>query len=152
MHIEELSREASLQFLADHHLGRLACVRNAQPYITPFTYVYHQQCIYSFATLGKKVEWLRANPLACVEVDDITSPALWTTVIVSGRYEELVDTPGGDTNRQLAFKLLGKHDLWWEPGYVKTVVSGSDRPLEPIYFCISIDEITGHTTAEKELR
>ncbi len=148
MHIEELTKQASLQFLADHRFGRLACASHSQPYITPFNFAYHDHFIYSFSTVGQKIEWLRINPLACVEVDEIDSPWQWTSVIVSGRYEELADEPNTATARQLAHKLLQEHDLWWEPGYVTTLQHGERRPLVPVYFRLSIDQITGHKAAK----
>ena len=36
--------------------------------------------------------FLRANPLACIEVDEITNFEVWTSVVVSGRYVELTKT------------------------------------------------------------
>lgn len=36
MHIEELSRQASLDLLAQVRFGRLACAKQSQPYIVPF--------------------------------------------------------------------------------------------------------------------
>ena len=169
MHIEELTRNASLHFLAGSRLGRLACANQSQPYITPFYFAYQDQWIYSFSTIGQKIEWLRANPLACVEVDEIASPQEWTSVIVFGRYEELAKTIDGQTPREipigrheeptksiddqdareLAFKLLQQHQLWWEPGYTRTVLHGTPRPLDPVYFRLSIDEISGHRATPK---
>jgi uncharacterized protein len=148
MHIEEVTREASLHFLASRRFGRLGCARNAQPYITPINFAYHDRFIYSFSTVGRKIEWLRANPLACVEVDEIESAWKWTCVIVSGRYEELSETAVGQTGRAFAHKLLSKHGLWWEPGYARTILRGAQRPLEPVYFRVSVDEITGHRAVQ----
>lgn len=144
MHIEELTKIASLIFLSGHRFGRLACASNSQPYITPFNFVYYENFLYSFGTVGQKINWMRANPLVCVEVDDIVSPVHWTSVIVNAKYEELVDTPDGQIHRDLAFKLLQKRNLWWEPGYVKTVIHGEQRPMEPVYFRLFIEDITGH--------
>ena len=144
MHIEELTRKASLEFLAGSHLGRLACVNQSQPYITPCYFAYHDQWIYSFSTVGKKIEWLRENPLACIEVDKITSSQEWTCAVVFGRYEELTDTVDCQAARDLAYKLLQQHALWWEPGYARTVLHGTPRLLDPVYFRLSIDEISGH--------
>ena len=144
MHIEELTRNASLHFLAGSCLGRLACANQSQPYITPFYFAYQDQWIYGFSTIGQKIEWLRANPLACVEVDEIASPQEWTSVIVFGRYEELPDAADGQAARELAHKLLQQHPLWWEPGYARTVLHGMPRPLDPVYYRLSIDEISGH--------
>ena len=144
MHIEELTRKASLDFLAGNHVGRIACANQSQPYVTPCCFAYYDQWIYSFATVGKKIEWLRANPLACFEVDEITSHREWTSVIVFGRYEELPDAADGQAARELAHKLLQQHPLWWEPGYARTVLHGMPRPLDPVYYRLSIDEISGH--------
>jgi len=169
MHIEELTRDASLHFLAGSRLGRLACANQSQPYVTPFYFVYHDQWIYSFSTIGQKIEWFRANPLACVEVDEIASPQEWTSVIVFGRYEELAKTTDGQIPREipigrhedptkssddhdareLAFTLLQQCQLWWEPGYSRTVLHGTPRPLEPVYFRLSVDEISGHRATLK---
>ena len=148
MHIEELTEIFSLDFLGKRRFGRLACASNSQPYITPFNFVYHDNFLYSFGTVGQKINWMRANPLVCVEVDDIVSPVDWTSVIVNAKFEELADTADGQTNRALAFNLLQKQDLWWEPGYVKTVLHGEQRPLDPVYFRLFIEDITGHKAVQ----
>lgn len=144
MHIEELTRKASIDFLASKRLGHLACANRAQPYITPCYYAYHDQWVYSFSTAGQKIEWLRANPLACLEVDEITSFDEWTSVVVFGRYEELTNTAESEADRELAYNLLHQHQFWWEPGYARTLSHGMPRPLEPLYFRVSVDEINGH--------
>lgn len=144
MHIEELTRQANLDFLAGKRFGRIACAKKSQPYITPFNFAYHNLHIYSFGTVGRKIEWLRASPLACVQVDEIANPQEWTSVIVFGRYEELPKTIDGQAVHELAWKLLQQHKLWWEPGYSKTVLHGESRPLDPVYYRLSIDEINGH--------
>ena len=163
MHIDELTRNASLKFLAGNHFGRIACANNSQPYVTPFYFAYQDKWIYSFSTIGQKIDWLRANPLACVEVDDITSPQEWTSVVIFGRYEELAKSTGGHAPREIplglhevptkstddqdareiAFKLLQQRQLWWEPGYARTLLHGMPRPLDPVYFRLSVDEISG---------
>jgi uncharacterized protein len=148
MHIEEVTEEASLRFLASHRFGRLGCARNSQPYITPINFACHDRFIYSFSTVGKKIEWLRANPLACVEVDEIESAWKWTSVIVSGRYEELLETAGGQASRDFAHTLLSKQEMWWEPGYARTILHGAQRRMDPVYFRVSIDEISGHRAVQ----
>jgi uncharacterized protein len=150
VHIEELSKIASLNFLIGRRFGRLACASNLQPYITPFTFVYHENFLYSFGTVGQKINWMRANPLVCVEVDEIVDPAHWTSVIINAKFEELVDIPDGKLSRALAFKLLQKENLWWEPGYVKTIIHGEQRPMEPVYFRLFIEDITGHKSVHDE--
>jgi hypothetical protein len=67
MQIVELSRKASLTLLTKLRLARLACAKGLQPYITPIHYAYHDGYFYSFSTVGQKINWMRANPLVCLE-------------------------------------------------------------------------------------
>jgi len=142
--IQELSSQASLDLLARTRLGRLACSQGGQPYVVPVYFAYADRSLYGFATLGKKIDWMRANPLVCVEVDEVVSPQQWASVIVSGRYEELPDTPEWRNTRAFAHKLLTHAGMWWEPAYVKTVLGGVPRPLVPVFYRIRITQATGH--------
>jgi nitroimidazol reductase NimA-like FMN-containing flavoprotein (pyridoxamine 5'-phosphate oxidase superfamily) len=145
MLIQEMNPAASVALLQESHLGRLACARGAQPYITPFSFAYHQNVIYSFATLGQRIAWMRENPLVCAEVDAVVDARNWRSVIVFGRFVELPDEPAFRDQRVLAHQLLARTASWWEPGYVKSIVAGVERRLVPIYFKIVIDDIRGHT-------
>lgn len=148
MLIHELSREASLDVLARTHLGRLACCERMQPYLVPFHFGYHDNCLYSFSMPGQKIEWMRANPLVCVEADHMRRER-WTTVVVFGRYVELPDTPEMRSERAFALGLLQRKPVWWEPGSVKIAHQGTPAPLVPIFYRISIVQITGRSaTAE----
>lgn len=144
MVIQDLTRQASLELLARARLGRLACTQGAQPYVVPFYLAYHDNALYSFATVGQKIEWMRANPLVCVEVDEIVSQQEWVSVIVFGRYEELPDRPEWQDARALAHKLLQKFAMWWEPAYVESIHESKPRPLVPIFYRIRVDRISGH--------
>lgn len=144
MLIEEMTRQASLDLVARSRLGRLACAREGQPYITPMHFAQHGDCLYSFSTTGQKIDWMRSNPLVCVEVDELESPQKWSTVITYGRYEELPRTPEYEGARQLAYSLLKRQPQWWEPGYVTTILHGKERELEPVCFRVHITSISGH--------
>jgi nitroimidazol reductase NimA-like FMN-containing flavoprotein (pyridoxamine 5'-phosphate oxidase superfamily) len=142
--IQELTRQASLDLLARTRLGRLACVQGSQPYVVPFYFVYVNECLYSFSTVGQKIEWMRANPLVCVEADEVVSPEQWMSVIVLGRYEELLETPEYQGARAFAHTLLKRHAAWWEPAYATTILQGTQRPLVPVVYRIHARQITGH--------
>jgi uncharacterized protein len=144
MLIQDMTREMSIALLNRTPIGRLGCARGSQLYVIPFSFAYRREQLYSFATIGRKIEWMRANPLVCVEVDEIVSRQEWQTVVIFGRYQELPDTPELREARVLAHDLLAKTAMWWEPGYVKTLHQGKERPLQPIYFRISISELSGH--------
>ena len=143
MLIHDMTREASIDLLVRTPLCRLACAREGQPYVTPIHCVHHKNYLYSFSRLGQKIAWMRANPLVCVEADELASLQDWATVIVLGKYEELPDTPQYEVHRKRAYDLLQRRPVWWEPAYVKHVRHEESRPMEFMYFRIRIDAISG---------
>jgi nitroimidazol reductase NimA-like FMN-containing flavoprotein (pyridoxamine 5'-phosphate oxidase superfamily) len=144
MLIQGMTLQASFELLARATWGRLACAHDGQPYIAPISFACDAAWLYGFSTVGRKITWMRANPLVCIEADEVTSRQNWATVIVLGRYEELPDKPASSADRTHAYDLLQRRPVWWEPGYAKTVIDGKERALEGVYFRIHIDQITGH--------
>ena len=150
MVIQELTRQESLDMLARTRLGRLACAQGNQPYVVPLyfalssNYLHAPNCLYGFSTVGQKIAWMRANPLVSVEVEEVVSSQQWVSVIVSGRYEELPDTPEWQSEREFAWSLLKQHAAWWEPGYARTILHGTERAMVPVFFRIHVERITGH--------
>jgi nitroimidazol reductase NimA-like FMN-containing flavoprotein (pyridoxamine 5'-phosphate oxidase superfamily) len=139
-----MSWDMSTALLENSHIGHIACVGGLQPYVTPFCFAYEKNFIYSFATFGRKIEWMRANPLVCIEVESIVNREEWQTVIVLGRFEELPDVPKFSKAIDTAHDLLARSAVWWEPGFAKTLHGEGERPLEPVWFRVSVLEITGH--------
>ena len=76
-------------------VGQAGLSHENQPYIVPVYLAYDDEsaCLYGFTTLGQKVEWMRANPRVCVEVDEIAAYDQWVSVIAVGRYEEIPEAP-----------------------------------------------------------
>jgi hypothetical protein len=101
MMIREMSRDECFRVLAGTRLARLGCAHENQPYVVPVYLAYHEAsgCLYGFTTPGQKVEWMRANPLVCVEMDEIAAHDQWVSIIAMGRYEELPNTLGSDVAR-----------------------------------------------------
>lgn len=140
MVIHEMPPHECRQMLARTSLARLACARHNQPYIVPIHVDLEGGFLYGFATMGQKIEWMRENPLVCVEMDELTSRAQWATLIVFGKYEELPKTPDHQAARDVAEKLFQQHPMWWEPASVP--VDSATQRL-PIVFRISVDRVTG---------
>ncbi len=144
MLVRELNREECHDLLERLGFGRLACARENQPYIVPVYFAYEPDRLYGFATVGQKIEWMRSNPMVCIEADEVQSHVEWASVIVRGRYEELPDTPEYSEVRLQAQSLLEKRSLWWQTGFAAAQTRGQfDRDI-PIFYCIHIEEITGH--------
>jgi uncharacterized protein len=66
----------------------------------------------------------------------VVSQQEWMSVVVFGRYEELPHTPEYQPQRAIAHNVLQKQGMWWEPGYVKTILRGTERPLVPGFYRI----------------
>ena len=109
MVIQEMRRDDCLHVLARTRLGRLACARENQSYIVPIYFAYHEPFLYGFTTPGQKVDWMRSNPLVCVELDEVGDSDEWTSVVIFGRYEELPETSEWEQERARAHDLLQRH-------------------------------------------
>lgn len=144
MLIQEVARRDCFDMLAQVRFGRLGCARDNQPYVMPVYFACDGNHLYGIATVGQKIEWMRTNPLVCVEADDIVSQHQWKTVIAFGRYEEMPDTPEWKRERDYAYELLRRRAMWWQPAYVASTHRGVPHSLEPVLYRIRIDQITGH--------
>ena len=146
MVIEELTDAECRAWLAGTNLVRLACSLNNQPYVVPIHAEFHDSSFYGFSTLGQKIEWMRQNPLVCLEIDQITTHKQWVSIVVFGVYDELPDTPEHKGHRSVAESLFQRHAVWWEPASVSLA---GHPPRDRILFRILISRLTGrHGTAE----
>jgi hypothetical protein len=142
MVINEMTEKECGAFLASATLGRLACSLDNQPYVLPIYFAYEPGYIYVLSTLGQKIEWMRANPKVCVEVDEIANESQWISVIASGRYQELPE-PQYTDERKHAEKLLGKRHKWWQNALGERQEKLGDDLIDPLFFRICVDSMTG---------
>ncbi len=92
--IEELLRTAIV--------GRIACCDHGQngdgrPYLVPLAYGYDGEAIYAHSGPGRKLDFMRAQPLVTFEVDAATAPDRWRSVIAEGIFEEISDIKARQT-------------------------------------------------------
>ncbi len=144
MLICEMTENECRRALPEMTLGRLACAQGGQPYVVPVYLALHGSYLYGLSSVGQKIECLRANPLVCVEIEDVKSVEVWTTLIVFGSYEELPDTRQYETTRLLAHELLQKRAMWWQPALVAVTNTEQAKTFTPVFYRIRIDRITGH--------
>lgn len=139
MVIEELTDRECRAILERTHVARLACALNNQPYIVPVHVDFHDSYLYGFATLGQKIEWMRQNPLVCLEIDELGTGA---TVVISGRFEEIPDSSQYEYERRLAERLFQRHPVWWVPA---SVLLAGHQPRPLILYRILIVRMTGRS-------
>jgi len=148
MFVREMSRRECHEIVASGDLARLACCKGGQPYIVPITYALSGTHLYCFSMPGQKIDWMRANPSVCLQVDQFSGKLKWKSVVITGRYREL--RPSGERYCECldAWSLLEKKPNWWEPGGLKPVPQQISGAYAHIFFSIDIDEMTGRETCE----
>jgi len=142
MLIQELTPAECADILQRTNLGRLACCKDEQPYVVPvhFSFDADRGCVYSFSTVGQKVLWMRANPLVCLEVEDVTDKNHWQTVVVFGSYAEIHRSPEESDARGRAEALFQQRPEWWLPAAAK--LSSREHP-DVVIYRINVDRVTG---------
>jgi len=146
MLIHELTADECVEALERIVLARLACQRDGQPYVVPVHLYFdgERRCWYGFSTVGQKIAWMRANPRVCVEIEDITDPDRWITVVAFGEYEEIADDERSRIERERARQLFEERPEWWLPAAAKTE---SAEHATPVVYKIRIDRMTGRRAA-----
>lgn len=142
MMINELTQKECSELLSQISLGRLGCAMDNQPYVVPIYFAHEGENIYALATFGQKIEWMRSNPKVCVQVDEIRSQGRWTSVIVNGQYQELPE-PRYTEERAHARELLEKRHGWWLNAMGERLMKSGEHLVEPLFFRIHIDSMTG---------
>jgi nitroimidazol reductase NimA-like FMN-containing flavoprotein (pyridoxamine 5'-phosphate oxidase superfamily) len=142
MEIRELSDNDCRAVLQRAAMGRLGCALDNQPYVVPVYFAYDGRDIYSFSTLGQKIEWMRANPKVCLQVDEMREESHWLSVIANGRYQELLQ-PQHDIEIANARKALEKHHRWWLNAMAERRMKMGDQYIEPLFFRMQVDSLTG---------
>ncbi len=145
MLVHELTESECRALLKNASIGRLACAHKNQPYVVPIQVYPDGEYLYGFAMLGRKIEWMRENPKVCVQFDDIASRFEWTTIVVFGRFEELVQLPDSEAEaiRRRAHELFRQRPEWWQPASSTIAPRGVRMP---VIYRIRITEITGRRT------
>ena len=69
MQIGKMRPAAAISLLRESSFGRLGCIANGRPYVVPVYYYYDGQDIFIHSLPGLKIEALRANPSACLQID-----------------------------------------------------------------------------------
>ena len=151
MLIREMNNRECRELLARVGTGRLGCARGNQPYVVPIYFAYEADHLYGFSTVGQKIEWMRENPLVCVEADEVHAHNQWASVVVLGRYEELPDKPEYAEIRRQAQSILESRAMWWQTGYAAAQSRTERKPALPVFYCIRIEALTGHAARPDEV-
>jgi len=134
--ITPLSREEARALLFETKIGRLGCLYEGKPYVVPVNYVFDGENLYVHSLPGRKLDALRANPRACLQVDEIIDQYRWRSAIAFGTYEDVTDS---DERARAARLLLARFPQLTPVESVPV----HDGQSSVIIFRIHVDEVTG---------
>jgi nitroimidazol reductase NimA-like FMN-containing flavoprotein (pyridoxamine 5'-phosphate oxidase superfamily) len=137
-----LAEEEVLELLSSAKVGRLGCVDNGEPYVVPINYFFEARAVYSHSLPGRKIDALRAHPVACLQVDAIEDDFNWRSVLAYGTFEE-IRVPS--ERRQVLRNLLSRFPLLTP---VESVMAQDASAPDSIVFRIRVDRITGMAEGE----
>jgi uncharacterized protein len=143
MIITKIRSKECREILSRLGYGRLACSSNNRPYIVPIYFVFDVDHLCCFSTLGRKIEWMRENPLVCVQADEVRSHDDWASVVVLGQYAEIPNTREYAKSRERIRTLLQKRLLWWQSGYSASQMRRKGKAPLPVFYTIEIEEMSG---------
>lgn len=135
--IRMLNNEDARKVFHSARLARLGCIVNGEPYVVPINYNFDDDCLYSHSLPGTKINGLRENPRACVQVDEIESDLHWRSAIAFGRFEEITKQ---NERAEILGKLLKRFPLLTP---VEAAVASDGTSPGVVVFRIKIDRVTG---------
>jgi len=134
--LNRFSEEEARKLLARERVGRLGCITDDGPYIVPINYYFADDCVYSHSLPGLKVDALRKDPRACLQVDEVESELHWKSVLAYGKYEEVKS----NERSEVINKLLQRFPLLTP---VESALAADGGPQPVIVFRIKIERVTG---------
>ena len=102
--IRDLTESQIEALLGSAIVGRIACSHpnEPRPYLVPLAYGYDGTAIYAHSGPGRKLTYMRANPLVTIEVDAAEASDRWQSVVAEGMFEEL-DGPDRERGLRLIY-------------------------------------------------
>ena len=134
--LTRLSEAEATKLLTRERVARLGCITEAGPYVVPISYYFADGCIYSHSLPGLKIDSLRNDPRACVQVDETESDIHWKSVLAFGTYEEVKP----NERSEIINKLMQRFTTLTP---VESALANDAGPQPVIVFRIRVKRITG---------
>lgn len=122
--------------------GHLGCTRDGHPYVVPMHYAYDGQDLYFFTTEGTKTEFIAANHEVCFQVEEITDPSNWRSVMVIGEANRLTKPD----EMEHAMQLITERNQTLTPALNKTNIGAWHRLSNIAIYRVRTGAIYGRKT------
>ena len=132
-----LSYEEARQLFQSARVARLGCIVSGQPYVVPINCILDGDYLYSHSLPGLKIDGLRENPRACIQVDEIESDLHWRSAIAFGAFEEITSH---DQRADILGRILHNFPMLTP---VESAIAVDGAAPQVIVFRIKIERLTG---------
>ena len=134
--LTRLSEAEATKLLTRQRIARLGCITEAGPYVVPISYYFADGCVYSHSLPGLKIDSLRNDPRACIQVDETESDIRWKSVLAFGTYEEVKPNERSEVINKLMQRFATLTP-------VESALAADAGPQPVIVFRIRVERVTG---------
>lgn len=140
----DLTKEESESVLACNHVGRMAFSFRDAVDIRPIHYVFDETWLFGRTSPGDKLVTLQHHQWVAFEVDEVTGPFDWKSVVAHGTFYRL-EPSGAEADIKLFERGLRALEK-----LSPEIFSDTDpTPFRTELFGISLDSITGRSSSTK---
>lgn len=149
-----LTDEQIISVLKENTLGRIGCSDGQTTYIFPIHYYCDGNAIMMHSQMGKKIQLMRQHPYVCFEVDEVLSYTRWKSVVVWGRYEEILDNEEQHRIKENFVRSMLRikpSETALLPELYEIRLHPRSEPVKTIVYKIVIERMSGRFESNEEL-
>ena len=140
--VEDMSPADMHALLQRENFGHLGLARDSRPYVVPMHYAYDGKELFFFTTMGMKTRFIQANPMVCLQVEEITDSTHWRSAMVIGRATEITEPE----EMQRAMKFITERNPSLTPAISATQLDTVGRAVDIALYRITPEIIDGRQT------
>lgn len=143
--IVDLGNEKIEELLREVNFGHLGLSSKDRPYVVPIHFAYSKPNVLFFTTEGLKTDIIDANPMVCLQVEDIDDRENWRSVIISGKAERITD----ESEKSQAMEIIKSVNPRLAPAWSVRWLDGWVRSNVEVIYRIVPEFTTGRRTRSK---
>jgi uncharacterized protein len=145
--VQAMANGKMLALLLRVGFGHLGCTRDNHPYVVPMHYAYDARDLYFFTTEGTKTDFISANSEICFQVEEITNPRLWRSVLVIGQAKRITKSEMMET----ALDLIFERNPTLTPALNNTKIGAWTRSNRVVVYRVTPSAIYGRESIGEEV-
>lgn len=140
----ELEPAECERILREHKVGRLAFTLHDRVDIEPISYVYEDGWLYCRSAPGTKIEVLARHPWVAFEVDEVSGPLDWRSVVAKGT-AYFVEPNGTSDQREVYRRAVNALRKIAPAAFTEA----DPTPQRGVIFRIHVNELRGRAASTK---